>query len=87
MPDQGLLRTPLGSDAVAAPKSGMVNADGGALMAAGLHPQAQYHEYAFVTFEPPAPGRYNLFIQTVEAYPELAGFDSELLASYTRVGK
>lgn len=72
---------------MASAKSGMVKADSGALTAAGLHPHAQYQEYPFVTFQPLAPGRYNLFVRTAEAYPELAGFASELLVSYTRVGK
>lgn len=87
VPGEGLVPTAVGEDGIANQKSGMVDADGGALMAAGLHPQPQYREYAFVTLPAPEPGTYDLSISTLEANPDLAGIDSELLVSYTRLGK
>lgn len=85
---QGLLEIPVRADGYSDEKSAMVNADAGALSSAGLLVAGQnYAEYAFVTFKPPAPGRYRISVQIKEASPDLTDLASELLISYTHTGE
>lgn len=87
VPDEGLLPIPVGAAGLANRKSGMVNADGGALLDAGYPPGSGHLEFAFVTFEPPAPGRYTVSLRTLGERPKLEGFATELVIAYARLGK